>query len=256
MGKKHLNKTILSLIALFTLIHFTSFHRSVIAESINYFNTKSDKKQTQSKNKQESGSDRGRPTQREGVATRNDCPARDIPLTALIPENKVSKVIEPNPKFWLFIPYKPNKIPTGEFILQDEAHNDVYRTNLSIKQGEGIVSINLPSEVFLEENQVYQWYFKLFCNDPESSTPIYVRGWVQRVALQANQQNQLNAVKLPRHYLDFYNKNDIWYSALTKLAELRQANPDSEVLAKYWSEILNDIGLQQLSNKPIVGNLM
>lgn len=255
MKYKNLNQIKFRFIMLFTLISFTSVSQPVIAQSQRQISPNHRKIQIQFKKKQEDGSDRGRPTKREGMGSRDNCPSTDIPLTALIPENKISKVVEANPTFWLFIPYQASKIPIGEFILQDEAHNDVYRTNFSVEKGGGIVSISLGSGKTLETNKIYQWYFKLYCDHSKSSVPIYVRGWVERVALQPLQQKQLRAATLPRQLFAFYAQNGIWHSALTELAKLRQGNPGNQIYAKAWLQLLSDIGLEELSNMPIVGNL-
>ncbi|MBE9216487.1 DUF928 domain-containing protein [Plectonema cf. radiosum LEGE 06105] len=252
MKRKNLNIIIFSLIPLLTAIAITTSNQSGLA-SQTQVSRNAPKIPIQLNKKQQSGSNRGRPTRRRGMGSRNGCPATNIPLTALIPENKVGKVVEANPTFWLFIPYQPSKIPiNGEFVLQDEADNNVYQTDLSIDKGEGIYSISLPVEKSLETDKIYQWYFKLYCKPDKSSIPIYVRGWVQRVALQPLQQKQLIANYSPEQRFAFYVENDIWYSALTELAQLKQANPDNRILAKYWLQLLNNIDLKELSNKPII----
>jgi len=253
MKRKTFNQIKFSLIPLLALTSFTSFYQPVTAHSQNQISRNAPKRQIQLQKKQQIGDRRGRPTRRKGMGSRNDCPATNMPLTALIPENKVGKVVEANPTFWLYIPYKSSKIPRGEFVLQDEAHNDVYRTDLSINKGEGIVGINLASGQSLKTNKIYQWYFKLYCDDSKLTTPIYVRGWVQRVALQPQQKKQLGAVTSPHQRVAFYAQNNIWYSALTELAKLRSSNPQNKILARDWLQLLKDIGLQDLSNKPIVG---
>lgn len=249
----NLNQIRFSFILLFTLTSL-GLYQPVRAYSQRQITRNGPKRQIQLKQKQEDGSNRGRPTRRKGMGSRNDCPATNVPLTALIPENEVGKVVGSNPTFWFYIPYRNGQIPKGEFVLQDEAHNDVYRTDFPIDKGKGIFSISLGRKT-LETNKIYQWYFKLYCDDSKSSTPIYVRGWVQRVALQPNQQKQLSGVNSPHKRVAFYAQNGIWYSALTELAKLRRANPQSRSFARDWLQLLNDIGLQDLSNKPIVGKL-
>jgi hypothetical protein len=252
MKIKTINQIKFSLISLLTFTSFALFYQPVTAKSQTQISRKAPKIQIQFKQKKPTGDRRGRPTRRRGMGSRNDCPATSIPLTALILENQVGKVVEANPTFWLYIPYKSSEIPKGEFVLQDEAHNDVYRTDLPMDKGEGIVGVSLASETSLKTNKIYQWYFKLYCDDSKSSTPIYVRGWVKRVALQPNQQKQLSAVTSPRQRVAFYAQNGILYSALTELAKLRRANPQNKSLARDWLQLLNDIGLKDLSDKPIV----
>ncbi len=252
MKSQVLNRIKFSFILLLTSTSFALFYQPVTA-SQRQISRNAPKIQIQLKKKQQSGDNRGRPTKRRGMGSRNDCPATNIPLTALIPENQVGKVVGSNPTFWLFIPYKSSKIPKGEFVLQDEAHNDVYRTDFPIDKGEGIVGVSLASGQSLEIDKTYQWYFKLYCDRDKSTTPIYVRGWVRRVALQPNQQKQLSGVASPRQRVAFYAQNGIWYSALTELVKLRRENPQNKILARDWLQLLNNVGLQNLSNKPILG---
>ncbi len=252
MKRKSLTLIIFSLMPLLTLISFTTSNRS-LAASQTQISQNDPKIAVKSKQKQD-GSNRGRPTKRKGMGSRSDCPAANIPLTALIPENKVSQVVEANPKFWFYIPYQAGKIHVGEFVLQDEADNDVYRSRFPIDKGEGIVSINLGGKS-LEADKVYQWYFKLYCDDSKLSTPIYVHGWVQRVALRSQQEKQLITSDSLRQRFAFYAQNDIWYSALTELVKLKQANPQNQVIAAYWLQLLNNVGLQELSNQPILGKI-
>ncbi|MEA5593314.1 DUF928 domain-containing protein [Rivularia sp. UHCC 0363] len=253
MQRKSLNLIIFSLMPLLMLIAITTSNQSVVA-SQTQISQNAPKPPVKSKQKQD-GSNRGRPSKRRGMGSRGDCPAANIPLTALIPENKIGKVVEANPTFWFYIPYQASKIPVGEFVLQDEADNDVYRTKFPINKGEGIVSINLGSGKTLETDKIYQWYFKLNCSGDKLSTPIYVHGWVQRVALQPLQQKQLITSSSPRQRFAFYAQNDIWYSALTELVKLKQANPQSKIVAEYWLRLLNDVGLQELSKEPILGKI-
>lgn len=251
------NQIKLSLILLLTLVSFVNLDRPVTAHTQRQIIKKPPKKPIKVKKKQPRGDGRGRPTRRRAIGSRNDCPATDKPLTALIPENKVGKVVEANPTFWFFVPYESNKIPRGEFILQDEAHNNVYKTEFSIEKGKGIVGVSLVSDntYTLKTNKTYQWYFKLYCDGDKSSIPIYVHGWVQRIALQPQQQTQLSRFKSPRQRIAFYAQNGIWYSALTESAKLCLSNFQNKNLAKDWIQLLKNVGLQDVSDKPIVGNI-
>ncbi|AFY58580.1 protein of unknown function (DUF928) [Rivularia sp. PCC 7116] len=256
MKSKISNQIRFSLILLLTLASFVSLDRPVTARTETQISKNPPKKPAKVKKKQPRGDGRGRPTRRRAMGSRNDCPATDMPLTALIPENKVGKVVEANPTFWFFVPYESSKIPRGEFILQDEADNNVYKTEFSMEKGKGIVGVSLASDnsYALKTNKTYQWYFKLYCDRDKSSIPIYVHGWVQRVALQPQQQTQLNRFT-PSQRIAFYAQNGIWYSALTESAKLRLSNFQNKDLAKDWMQLLRNVGLQDISNKPIVGNI-
>ncbi len=201
------------------------------------------------------GSSRGRPSQRGGAGSRGNCPSVEVPLTALIPEKKVGSVVEENPTFWVFVPYQLNDdVSSGEFVLQDEANNDIYRTFFTLPKIPGIVSFRLPSAVPLEVNKTYQWYFKLYCNQQQFD-PVFVRGLVQRIALTSDLERQLKTATTIGDRIQLYTQNGIWYSALTELAKLRLTEPKNAALDNEWANLLQNVDLENLAQKPLVGEV-
>lgn len=87
------------------------------------------------------------------------------------------KTVSPTPTFWFYVPYSPNEEHSGEFVLQDEKYNDVYRTPFTLPQTSGFVSLTIPStEASLATNNWYFWSFKLYCGQKPSSTSVFVEG--------------------------------------------------------------------------------
>lgn len=160
--------------------------------------------------------------------------------------------VEERPTFWFFVPYKSNEAAKGEFVWQNEANNDVYRTSFSLSGTPGIVSVSLPSTVSLEVNKSYQSYFKVYCSQQNLSNPVFVHGWVQRVVVKPDLEQLLKAAVSARSRVAIYAENGIWYSALTELAKLRQSEPKNTVFANDWANLLRDVGLENLAQKPIV----
>lgn len=197
----------------------------------------------------------GRPGRRTGGGSRSPCPPTDPPLTALIPETNWGKTVAERPSFWFYVPYSPQQAPAGEFVLQSEQGNDVYRTAVTLPQTPGIINLNIPSTVApLEINKSYRWYFKLYCQPQQASTPIFVEGWVQRIALTPTLKSQLLAAKA-RDY-KVYAANGIWFDALTHLSQLRRTNGANTKLDDEWTDLLNakGVNLEQLRQQPIVGS--
>jgi Domain of Unknown Function (DUF928) len=235
--------TIALLLALFS---YTSYPLTLIAKS---------QQPTSSANQPpQDGSSRGRPTQRGGAGSRGNCPSVEVPLIALIPEKTVGLVVEANPTFWVFVPYQLKDAPSGEFVLQDEANNDIYRASFTLPEIPGIVSFSLPSAVPLEVNKTYQWYFKVYCNQQKFDS-VFVRGWVQRIALNSKLERQLKTAITIGDRIQLYTQNGIWYSALTELAKLRLAEPKNAPLDNEWASLLRNIELENLSQKPLVGEV-
>ena len=198
------------------------------------------------------GGTQGRPTKRVDTSTRGPgsrCPSTDTPLVALIPEKNIGLAVEENPTFWFYIPYKPDQITSGKFVLSDESGKEIYQTSLTSVGTPGLVNFRLPSEIPLEINKEYQWKLTLNC----ASHDVSVHGWVQRVA-QPNLETQLQTAT-PRDRIALYAKNGIWYTALNDLAKLRISEPQNRALVQDWTNLLKDVGLETLANKPIVGSI-
>lgn len=201
------------------------------------------------------GSSRGRPGRRGGTGSRGDCPPVDMQLTALIPSSNLGTSIEAHPTLWFYIPYQSSQVASAEFSLQDEQNNDVYRATFTPPGTPGTVSLSLAQAPPLDINKKYQWYVKIYCSQQALSSPVFIRSWVQRVALKPQLERQLQTATTPRARIAIYAQNGIWYSALTELAKLRVAEPQNATVNNNWANLLRDIGLENLAQKHISGEV-
>ena len=187
-----------------------------------------------------------------------ECPTVTLPLTALVPEEKLSqgkavwaRTVNEHPTFWFYVPYSPASLHHVEFVLQD-GEDDVYRTLVTLPQTPGIVSLRLPSTLKpLEIGRNYHWFLKTYFALQKPSAPDYVDGWVQRVALSPIVTARLKATT-PQERVALYANNGIWYDALTVLAELRLVHPEDATLKVEWNDLLHSIGLTAIAPKPLV----
>lgn len=196
------------------------------------------------------------PGRRGGGARRGDCPAPPTELTALVPMTEVSTQTLPEtyvggsttaeyPTFWFYVPYSQTADLTAEFILQDDTGEDIYRVAsddlLASEQTPGVIGISLPSAIApLEIGRVYQWYFKLNCG---AEAPMYVQGGIERIPLDPDLANQLAQVS-PQEQANLYLTNDIWYDAITNLAQLYHNNPSNTTIKSAWINLLQALGLE------------
>ena len=207
--------------------------------------------------KQPDFSGTGRPGRQTAGESRDNCPTINPHLTALIPKTHLGKTTKERPTFWFYVPYSPQKAPTGEFVLQDENRNDIYRIPFTLQKTPGFVSFQLPStEEPLKIDKLYRWYFKLYCDRESSSSPIFVQGWVQRIAIESNLSSQLQ-IASPREDIIYTNKL-IWYDALAHLANLRLSNPTDTSLKDDWNNLLKAKGVElELPNsESIIGSVL
>lgn len=212
--------------------------------------------------------DNGAPAgNRKGAGSQGLCKITDLekdiaPLIAIMPEVPVKtatkdknyvwgETISSNPTFWFYIAYPVNS--QVEFILQDEAEKEIYKTTFKLDKTPGIVSLTLPkNKLSLETNNSYYWYIYVTCN-PESSPDDFVEGWIKRVDLISDINKQLESAK-PLERIAIYAENGLWFDTLNSIDRLRQIEPENNNLSIIWSDLLQQIGLDKISQKPIIKN--
>ncbi|MDZ8105931.1 MAG: DUF928 domain-containing protein [Nostoc sp. DedQUE12a] len=208
--------------------------------------------------------DNGAPVgRRRGGTSRNDCPALNIPVTALVPGKEalndfqdstsfLASTTSAHPTFWAYVPKLPKNVRSGEFILQNEDGEDIYQKFIPLPQTAAVIAINLPSnpKYSLQIGQKYHWYFKIYCGKPELETGyFYVDAWIERIALTKELEVKLEMQKSPK-YLTYFQQN-IWYDALTDLGDQLRANSENNNLKNDWVNFLKSIGLQDITQEPI-----
>jgi hypothetical protein len=215
---------------------------------------------------------RGIPTgRRRGGTSRNDCPVLDKSLTALVPGQESSQkrslkyaskknglnesksflapTIGAYPTFWVYVPQLTNSAQTGEFILQNEQGQDIYRTLVDLPTKSGILGLKVPTKPHnaLKTGQRYHWYFKTYCGGTDDSSGyVYVDAWIKKIALNSATKEQLEANKLNDAQV-FINHN-LWYEAVNSLAIKRLENMQK----KEWHKLLGLLNLSDLNNEKIL----
>lgn len=165
------------------------------------------------------------------------CKQTAKPPTALVPEKGAeSLTTAQSPTFWFYIPYAPKDIYSIEFSLHnEEVKKTIYRTFPHFSRTPGVIGIPLPPnpEYSLKVNEPYVWYFKVYC-DPQNN--ITLRGQVTRVQLSPNLQGV------------------IWHDELTNRATHYLSEPQNSAVKKAWIELLNSVGLEDLTQVPLVNS--
>ncbi len=178
------------------------------------------------------------------------------PLTALIPNTTFGLTAATLPTFFFYIPETSAK--EIRFVLLDEENeNKLYDKTFAIPRASGIVSLSLSADKTLQPLKVgknYRWYFLMICDPQEHSADIYVEGLVQPVELTPNLSSQLKKAS-PLDRVTLYQKNQLWYDALTTLAEQRGLKPEDAALQAEWENLLRSQGLSEISQTPLVGSL-
>ena len=184
------------------------------------------------------------------------CPNTQKPLTAIFANNGSDFTISEYPTFWFYIPYSSQQVGYIEFLLVDaEKSRTVYETAVRLIDKPGIIKITIPNkpEYTLETDKDYRWRLNLDCEKEIRTEPklLVVEGWIRRVPITSELENQLEAVK-PQFY-SAYKESGIWYDAIANLAQLHFANPNDQELSAAWTELLNMLQLNWLSGEePLV----
>lgn len=207
---------------------------------------------------------RGTPPGKEGTGSRGDCIYQQDkpPLTHLVGGNQSHLTVKDYPTIWVYLPYTAQEATSGEFSLQD-GDIEVYRDRLKLPTKSGIVGITLPSTIpALTVGKEYRWYFDINCSRnvsaDNSPTPASVTGVVQRKLISVELERDLKTAKTPLEKIFVYAKHDIWYEAITELAQLRLNEPNNSMFKKVWVELLNSekFSLGKISQEPIVVNMI
>ncbi|MEO0012318.1 MAG: hypothetical protein RLZZ535_707 [Cyanobacteriota bacterium] len=225
--------------------------------------------------------DRGIPTgRRRGGTSRSECNVSHQVLTAIVPGKEAKKVnnsgsgsspefapqiifnksesfltrtLEEYPTFWIYVPKLTNWSQKGEFILQNEQDQDIYRSLFNLPNKSGILKIKLPSQPrnSLRVGQKYHWYVKVFCGDEQArSRYIFVDAWIQRVAVSPKLKQQLDTENVNRY--EILIDNNIWHDAIDSLAKLQQTNLDSKTEKAHWNKLLRELNLLDLIDQSVL----
>lgn len=166
----------------------------------------------------------------------------NTPLTALIPQSHWGKTIASHPTFWVYVPYSAQETPVGEFVLQNENRQDVYRVPFTLNGTPGLVPVQLPDTApALEPGKSYRWYFKVYCNQEKNNVPFFVQGWVQRVAASDSLEQELATAGSRQDRV--FVEQGLWYDAVSHLARLQQQQPQNQALQQAWQRLLSAKGV-------------
>ncbi|MBE9185364.1 DUF928 domain-containing protein [Microcoleus sp. LEGE 07076] len=175
-----------------------------------------------------------------------------INLTALAPQNKISRTVSDYPTFFFYLP--PTRAKLAEFMLQDPSGKEIYKQTLAISNVSGTIGVSIPANKNvppLEAGKTYRWSFTVICDSQDRSGDMLETGTVLRVELSADIRSQLEKAD-PRQKSFIYAKNGIWQDALSILAAALQAQPNNPALKTDWESLLDSVNLGKIAQKPIV----
>lgn len=188
----------------------------------------------------------GRPGQQTAGESRGSCGNAMEPIRAMLPESNSGKTVMGHPRFWVYFPQlgtKAKEIKDAEFVIQDEARKDVWRSRSPLTSTANYQSFNLPAtEAPLQIGQWYRWYVKVYCHDQVASVQ-YVQGWIKRIPLTSELHLELQENSPKTDHLA-YGNHQIWYDAIDQLLSSYQNNPKSLALEQDWQNLIRAKGVK------------
>lgn len=148
------------------------------------------------------------------------------------------------PTFWFYIFNNTKQLKQIKFILTElETGNKIYDRVIQVSEIEGTIGISIPAEpqYALSTNVNYSWSLAVDCIESSDEPTIALEGWLSRLPLNPDLQNQLAAASDKDKY-KIYLANDLLYDALNALAQSRIAEPNNTEFKIAWNQLLLELG--------------
>ncbi|MEM9506361.1 MAG: DUF928 domain-containing protein [Cyanobacteria bacterium P01_E01_bin.35] len=191
----------------------------------------------------------GRPGQQTAGESRGNC-ANASGFEALVPVSKSGKTVLGHPSFWVYFPEALPQKSEVEFVIQNEAREDIWRSRTQLETAPGYKNFTVPETASpLEMGQWYRWYVKVYC-DSQIASAQYVQGWVNRIPIDS----QLHVALLdnPQGSHLVYANHRIWYDAVDQLLSTFQKNLPNLTLEQDWQNLIGANGVD-LEGLPSIG---
>jgi hypothetical protein len=183
----------------------------------------------------------GRPGQQTAGESRGNCSNVTDSLKAIVPVSHSGKTTTGYPSFWFYVPYTSQQVSQVEFVLQNEAREDILRSPVKIKETPGYTSFSLPkTESPLKTGKSYRWYVKVYC-DSQLASSRFVQGWVNRIPVDSNLYLELQNDTRKSYVI--YGSHGIWYDAVNELLSLYTLEPSSMTLEQDWKNLTRAKGV-------------
>ncbi|GAA6622676.1 DUF928 domain-containing protein [Scytonema sp. NUACC26] len=202
----------------------------------------------------------GKPKRTSGAGTRQKwlCPQDAISAATsniLLDKPSAIALVPPNSNYGLTVAERPTflvylpQISAKQVVLSliEEGTQHYSQTFFSITGKPGIVALNIPnSSPPLEVGKNYEWAVVLICGEKPSPNDPIIASWVRRVALP----QPLTSQRVSLEQANWYGEKGIWYDALTTLARIRKAQPNSKAVTGIWTNFLKSVGLEVVVTEP------
>jgi Domain of Unknown Function (DUF928) len=171
-------------------------------------------------------------------------------VTPLLPASNIGLTLAEHPTIFIYVPETRAKVVF--FSVQDANDNNIYQDYFDLPDKHGIIQFKLPiASPGLKIDQKYRWSLAMICTQNLEPDSPFVSGWIHRVSSRNTLNNSLDfsvsldsVIKLAA--------SGLWYDTLSTLAELRRTQPNNQILATSWQDLLNSVGLNAIADEPVI----
>ncbi|GBO53087.1 membrane proteins related to metalloendopeptidases [Pseudanabaena sp. lw0831] len=182
------------------------------------------------------------------VQTREDKTKKSLEqqLTPILPPNKFGLTVSSNPTFFAYIP-KTSAIAV-EFTLENQQGKGIARKTVTLTSTPSIVNVQFEKTP-LEVGKDYKWLISVICEtgDPEDT---FSEGIIRRIKPESTLLSKLEKANAIER-VSLYAKFGIWHEAISSLASLLLAQPNSPELKTSWLTLLKSTSLEFIANMPL-----
>lgn len=167
-----------------------------------------------------------------------------LPGTAATPEVTIAE----RPTLLLHVPDQGGYIVDVSLTLDIAV---IYQGTFTLPSTAGIVQLRLPDSVpALAIGKPYDLALTIFCDQRDLKTVRTLSYPITRVAVPSTVHPQ--ATGDPLQFANDLAAAGIWFDAVSSLAALRQAQPQSPVIQTEWRELLQSVALDGLADQPLL----
>ncbi|MDJ0734170.1 MAG: DUF928 domain-containing protein [Nostocaceae cyanobacterium] len=168
-------------------------------------------------------------------------------ILAVVPQTYFGTTVSERPTILVYLPESGAK--EAIFSLKDDAGNTLHQMTLPVSGKAGVVSIQVPTTLKVEQN--YQWFLALKLDEELSPRTPYVDGWIQRIQPNPEVAKAMQEKDLLKQ-AEAFGKHGVWYDCVATLAKLQAEEPNNKSLNQHWSELLASVGLKDIDQVPVI----
>lgn len=189
---------------------------------------------------------RSRPQRTQGAGSRGCPQVQPIALQLLIPSDRTARTTVSHPTLAWYISAVP-PTPLQLALTEEGATKPLLVRNLTVNRP-GAMRYTLPPElVGLQTGKEYRWTVSLICNPERPSQNAYARGWIERVAADANLSKRLNVSTESSQKALIYAQAGIWYDAIATLLDTPASSGDRPKAVEFLQALLSQVGIKEAS---------